>query len=338
MKNNLLEQSDVTEDRLDLIGLKIEKYGYIKEAPDLREQMHDARDTLILSNISNNCLLHKTSAEESSIEYPEHESLNALYEFLTNASMDDSLAEPIRMEAQAMSDNLNFIGTKELEEAASGLAAYYKHWLESDIKNQLVIKLMSETGGDSTGCSMKSDIFVLDKIMSNFSESDREKYAGRLLRNLEDATTEPENIKAVILDDWSISGEQMMHVNYLSDFEHGVSVKPEINLIIAKKQFIEDGFNYHAYGSRDLDDGVERFEVKSYYVAKEDERLKSDEGSSGSARITGYYSSVDYGFEFEIAKMVSQSNKSLSMPPLTNIIRPYRSKGYRPENVIRMFS
>ena len=82
---------------------------------------------------------------------------------------------------------------------------------------------------------------------------------------------------------------------------------------------------------------MENRKIESNYIAKEDERFSVTDGHMGHVRVTGFYSSVDYGFEDRISRMIMNRGRVDYMPPLTNIIRPYREEGYVPENIRRVF-
>lgn len=57
---------------------------------------------------------------------------------------------------------------------------------------------------------------------------------------------------------------------------------------------------------------------------------ESSLSTRSGAHITGFHSSVDFDFENDIGAMVAESRSQTgvgTMPPLTNIVRPYRYDG-----------
>lgn len=299
--------------------------------PRLIDQINDESRTNLISYVLSKIGMYTlTTEEDPSRTICENVALRELIEFLASEADDSTITQNLRDEVSDILKYLNFIGKKEFDYATSVLAQYYKDFLDSNVKNQLVIQLMSEINSQS---KTKSDIFVLDGILSHFSPEDMKKYRGRIHRSFDETTIGTENIKAVLLDDWSISGEQMRYSGYLYRYDDA-SIKPEINFLIAKRAMLEDGYNYFAYGSRDLNDWYDRLKVYAPFVARE----KDEESAADFPRITGFYSSVDYGFEESISRIVVRSERGLKMPPLTNIIRPYRCNGYIPTFVEAYFN
>ncbi|MCL2371557.1 hypothetical protein FWC63_02325 [Candidatus Saccharibacteria bacterium] len=320
-------------------GRKIEQLGYAKEIPKFADQVSDASRTQAIEYEASTIAQYGRNYDATRT-ITEHQALVELNDFLTSASSNPKIDESLRQEAAAMTDSLTFIGHKEFVEGAAGLADYWKSHLDDDPKNKLLIQLMSEAGSNNTSGITKSDVFLLDEIMRNFSDEDVEKYAGRLFRQPDDIATiagEENHLKVIVLDDWSISGEQMRSTQRgilvgRWDRNDEYYVTPEINLLVGKQEQIEHGFQYLGSG--------DPVPMKAYYTARKDARFAAaglDVGEMGDYRITGFYSSVDYGFEAQIGDMVAQSGGELIMPPLTNIKRPYREESYTPENVERVF-
>ena len=82
-------------------------------------------------------------------------------------------------DAWYMRENLTFIGEKEYKEAAAGIAASWLATLEADDDLHIyavageIAKLKKATYNNQ----IKSDEYLLDNILANFTEEDWEKYA-----------------------------------------------------------------------------------------------------------------------------------------------------------------
>ena len=292
--------------------------------PRLIDQAKDeTRIHLISYMLSRVGMSTLTDEGEDSITITESMALKELVEFLTKTIASPIVLENLKEDMRDILAYLNYVGKKEFEYATSVLAQYYKDFLDSDADNQILIKLMSDNYNSIT----KSDIFVLDGILSYFSAEEMIKYRGRILRN---ASLAKGNVKVVVLDDWSISGDQLKDSGHLYIYGDS-SIKPEINLLIAKKGQLDNGYSCYTYGNGSLNCGYEHFSVFAPLIARE----KGD-ASLDTIKITGFHSSVDYGFEEIISRVVSSLESKSIMPPLTNIIRPYRCKSYVP-NFVRFY-
>ncbi len=305
----------------------------VKEAPRLAEQLNDATRTNLITYISrqSNTLTINTSNSGHSknrVVMTEHDMLAGMDTFLHEAA--DFAAglgylDEVYMKARSMRENLTFIGKKEYEEAAAGIATYWKALLERNPNQQILA-----VSGEIMSSMIKSDQYLLEHILANFSDEEAEKYKGRLIVDSADiAVTKHQDIKIVVLDDWTISGQSLRTVVSRIGREHP-SLKPsiELQLVAANEERIKHGFKTGVSGR-----GQSRLTIplRSYYRAHHSDKSTHD------THTTGFHSSVDYDFEVElsnIAMEVRMTDKTNSyadlhvMPPLTNIVRPYRMPGY----------
>ena len=269
-------------------------------------------------------------------EITEYEMLRQLDEFL--AKMEGSLGGKYADDARSIRDKLTFIGEKEYKKAAAGIAANWKAVMEADADLQICViageiaKLKDKKTDDKTiyGNQIKSDEYLLEAILANFSEEDWEKYGGRVLVDRDDIAQAPkEHLRVVLLDDWTISGWQLRKV-YISLIGQYPEIRKqiEVQLITANKQRIEQGL------AVDWLYTGEKLPVKAYYSAH------YSKTAARGAHITGSHSTSDFDFEVTIARMVkrarSLSMEDVCMPPGTNIVRPYRKDGVTRDSLVNI--
>lgn len=250
--------------------------------------------------------------------------------------LDISLAA----DAWYMRENLTFIGEKEYKEAAAGIAGSWVAALEADDDLQIyavageIAKLKNVTGKFAYKNQIKSDEYLLDNILANFTEGDWEEYGDRIIVDRDDIAKMPkEHLRVVLLDDWTISGWQLGEVySLLSGQYPELKDSIEVQLIVASEERIKYGLatDWMYYGS-------ESIPVKAYFLAHD-----SVEAEHGT-HITGYHSAVDFDFEIAIKNMVNVARgllgadgKDIHMPPGTNIVRPYRKDGVTRDSLVNI--
>lgn len=309
----------------------------VKVAPRLADQLADDKEdrSNIITYIAgaDKSLSTKTSEDYyrgDRAELTEYEMLHQLDEFLAEI---EALGGKYAVDAQFMRESLTFIGEKEYKEAVAGIAANWKALLEVDAKLQICViageiaKSKNSQGKMIYDNQIKSDEYLLDNILANFTEEDWEKYGGRILVDRDDiAQTQKEHLRVVLLDDWTISGWQLRKV-YISLIGQYPEIKDqiEVQLIAANKQRIKYGL------SVDWLYAGEKIPVKAYFSA----HYSAVAGEK--AHITGSHSAVDFDFESKIMKMIREAErlgvKDIHMPPGTNIVRPYRKDGVTRANL-----
>lgn len=267
-------------------------------------------------------------------ETSEIEALRELDIFLA-AVMEHGPEEYVQ-KAQAIRENLTFIGEKEYSEATAGLASYWKAELDDspDLHILVVVGEIATKGGrlDKVNPPIKSDEYLLENILGNFSDDELEVYAERLHVSADSVPQDARgsNLKVILLDDWTISGSQLedAYIGITRRYpEFAESI--EVQLIVANQRRLTEGFEAYAQVGT-----TQQVTLRAYYEAHHSEYPGY---SNSDAHTTGYLSSVDFDFAEEIATMVEVMNElghKMAMPALTTIVRPYRSDGYTRENLV----
>lgn len=298
----------------------------VRKAPTLHDQAQDTSRT-------NDIICEKRSGS-GYYTMTEHEMLS---EFETRMNRAVALLDS-NAELKSLRDNITFIGEKEYQEAVSSIAAYWKHMLNTDPNRHLYV----HTGISDMDC-IKSDMYMFDKILEHFSDEELEKYEGRLVRSEEEALhADPEHLKVILLDDWTISGSQLQcsASNFIyrnPEFEKCI----EVQLIAASKERIALGLEGVNYLFKGVESEQVPIPVRSYYLAH-DAELQHTPHSRG-AHITGAHSSVDFGFDDLVSYSHSEAvNKHgnaaadvLYNLPLTRVLRVYRGRAYQLSNIAR---
>jgi hypothetical protein len=273
----------------------------------------------------------RSQPEDEVLEQPEALSLKELRAFLQHVSetahASDS-PEDVELAAQAtdMLEHLTYIGEREMTAATAQIASAWKQYLDEDPGRQLFMWARA----------LKSSVYVLDQVLGNFSDEELEAYRGRL-HFLYDATlpqkrqpVAPTDYKVVMVDDWVGTGRQISEA-YSTDVErywpYDQPPKTEIQLIATTEAMQQDGLvtNNGSHGVH--------IPVKAIHKARP--------GTDGQPYITGRHSSTDDRFEVPISKMVQSlqgrhGEPEATMPPLTNVVRPYRDSNYQPSQVLRV--
>lgn len=315
----------------------------VKVAPRLDEQLAgkaEDRSNVITCIAGMNKSLGTDTSNDRYRRYradlTESEVLRQLDTFLAGIIDLGDLDISLAADAWYMRENLTFIGEKEYKEAAAGIAASWMASLEADDDLQIyavageIAKLKKATYKNQ----IKSDEYLLDNILANFTEGDWEKYGDRIIVDRDDdiANMPKENLRVVLIDDWTISGWQLGKVyNSLSGQYPELKDSIEVQLIVANEERIKHGLA--ASWLRNS----ESIPVKAYFLAHDS--IEAEHG----AHITGYHSAVDFDFEVTIKNMVGAARellgadgKDIHMPPGTNIVRPYRKDGVTRDSLVNI--
>ncbi len=331
----IVETAGATE-RLtrDDIVERMETDHVVKEAPRFAEQVGDVTRTNPIMYMHDMDRPQPAAASDPDFTHKrtvmtEHDMLVGMDTFLRDveeyARGEDTLVTEHDF-AKALRENLTFIGQKEYLEATRGIADYWKALLDKNPDQQILA-----VTGKINSIRVKSDQYLLEHILQNFTDEEAEKYHKRLIVDAEDVTaTDPKNLRIVVLDDWTISGSQLRYVvSHVKETLPGFEASVEMQLVAAREQRIKDGFNATSESFNDPKDI--RVPLRAYYMAHH-----SDHAIRSSAHITGFHSSVDYDFETTIGWTVATLQRQgapqnlQTMPPLTNIVRPYRREGGYP--------
>ena len=284
--------------------------------------------------------------ERSLVRMSEADALKQLWEFLTVAVHDTEVSTILRQRLENIRELVTFVGEKELNEAAEGLAIYWKNRMDKNPRKPLVIlpidQAISPEGFNGDGAMTKSSTYLLDKILSYFSETDIQKYRKQLRFGFDGmGRWAMNNSRVIILDDWSLSGKQLKGArNRLVEQYSQVGLGGiEINLVAASQELIHTGLDGDGNGSTTTWPGGTRTPVRAYFMTKSPAKFMQN---NRGGFVTGVHSSADYAFEDAIQAIVARHANDdpptilSTMPPLTNIVRPYRQEGYFPNNIARV--
>lgn len=328
-----------------LAGVEIAEKGYVKQVPRFIDQIKDTSRTNRVTyahgyaiGVGNDSNLSDPQMRRT---VTEHQALVQTYDYLEEAATNPNVILRHQHIAEDLIENVSFIGEKEYEEAAAGLADYWRTYLDSHDDACVIVihgkmsEALHEEAAEPAPVIVKSDDYLLSKILENFTAAELKKYDGRLMLDADetDKYVSP-HTKAVLLDDWIINGQQMssllnlVHRRYphLDEFL-------EANLIISSKERIDTGFKPAETNNV--------LPVVSYYTTHVTNEKDKDVTSVDRAYITGFHSSVDYPFEDTMSNLLhalhdyefvwEPSQLRYYLPPSVNIVRPYRSPEFNPD-------
>lgn len=310
---------------------------FIKVAPDFSEQLQedDRTNPIVYISDSDRALHGGTSDSEYSQSremIPEIEALRELDVFLS--VVEQELPGEHADKARSIRENLTYIGEKEYKEASAGIASYWKAELSQNPSLQILAvagEIAKKVGRENANLPIKSDEYLLENILANFSDAELEQYAGRLIVDGNDVTAAPEDVRVILLDDWTISGSQIDHA-HLSFTKRYPELKDsiEVQLIAASESRITNGCGVYTGARTD-----KYLPVKAYYKAHSS---GDDYDDNYGIHVTGSHSSVDFDFEEKLADMVKalqEKDIAATMPAPTNIVRPYRYDGITRESLMQ---
>lgn len=304
-------------------ALKMESRGFAEIAPSYEDQLLD--DSRTKEFTYNNLPPHIESDLRVENNLTEIEGLRDLDTFLSffleiTKSHDGSYSFPEDAEqAQSILENLTFIGEREYAEAARGLGVLWKNYLDADPKRKLCV-LANVSNSDKYPGKRKSDDYLRERVFDTFSDEDKQKYAGRIFTELEHIEEDPpEDVRVVLLDDWTISGRQLGRV--YRDIEEDPVFRAfidsiEVNLLVASSDRLENGL---------LDpDDLSRppVKVKAYYRSHHAEKAKTE----NKGHVSGLHSTVNFDFGDTIEKMIKRLDQigiPYELPPLASVVRTY---------------
>jgi hypothetical protein len=333
------EQEVSLDDAVELL----EKNRVVKDAPRVRDIAADGSRKNAIRHYRGYGGSAGASAPSPENEFilSEQESVAGLVGFLeafvrekdsiksNTYTMYQETVEELSATAADMLENLTYIGEKERTEAIKGIAASWKDRLMKNPKLQLCALAAIS---DST--TVKSDQFMLDGILAEFTDEELEQFSGRLVTSVDDLTADPEDVSIVMLDDWIISGSQMKSAYQVVANDPAISKyleRIEIQLVTSTQSRIDNGLtvvNNYGVGQNRV------VPIRSYFRSHEAARKTVYTKDGHKAYETGSHSSVDYDYETSyISEMLTQinlMNGSLgkvqeTMPAATRVVREYRS-------------
>lgn len=324
----------------------------VKNAPFLADQMGETdRENMVefvggvKKGLGTKANEYVRDNEQSLVRMSEADALKQLWEFLSVALHDTEVSTILRQRLENIREFITFVGEKELNEAAEGLAIYWKDRMDKNPRKPLVIlpidQAISPDGFNGDGAMTKSSTYLLDKILSYFSEADIQKYRKQLRFGFDGmGRWAMNNSRVIILDDWSLSGRQLKGARDRLVQQHpqvglgGI----EINLVAASQELIHTGLDGDGSGFTKTWPADTRTPVRAYFMTRSAKYMQNNRGGF----VTGAHSSADYAFEDVIRTIVARHASEdpptilSTMPPLTNIVRPYRQDGYSPNNINRV--
>ena len=301
----------------------------VKQAPRLTDQLRDrSRRHDVISYVGGTQIAIGTSTYSSEFaskvrKTSELSALRAYKELLDKH--DEAASAENGVSLTSLRDDITYIGKNEYKEAVKGIAAYWKALLDRDSKQQIFIC----TQAIGSAHFVKSDEYMIDRIVAQFSDEELKRYKGRFTMNQADIMdSNPKDVRIVLVDDWTISGSQLRGAasRFIRRFPQFAG-RIEIQLIAASRERISLGLE-EVTGKWSESGGWSEDEltvpVRAYYVAH---AANSLDNSAKGVCITGSHSSVDFGFENVLSQLIRGSDQT--MPPIANIVRPYRQAGYR---------
>jgi hypothetical protein len=279
--------------------------GFVRQAPSFRDQVVDnSRQMPFRYFVSKGVFRNMT----------EHDGLVQLDTFLSTFIRDvgaqpsnagngvfQRKAQLLVGQAKSMREGLTFIGWGEYQQAVKGIGARWKACLDENPGKQLctIAEVSSFKRYEKFG-NRKSDDFVREDVLLTFSDEEMELYGDRIVGSLDEITNEPEDVKIVLLDDWTISGRQMSELyKMVQGHQKGAAVaragNVEINLVAASASRIKNGL---LINPKKKQKGT--IPVYSYFRANE---AKAAQFKRNAPHITGQHSAVNYDFSDTLIEM-----------------------------------
>lgn len=258
----------------------------------------------------------------------EQEGLQELHDFLSdfNRAYGRSKSGKQRLlarQAKAMRENLTFVGEKEFNEAVAGLGTSWKAYLDEDPKRKICV--LTEVGSLRRYEGLrKSDEYILDQILTTFSDEELEQYSGRIVNSIDDlGATQPADSRIILLDDWVISGRQMRDVysHQMENEEFAAYAREgrvEINLLVSSRERLAKGLEIDPYNPR-----KGSIPVRAYFRSRHS-RHANPRAKGHDAHVSGLHSSVNFDFKHPCKDMRVIMGRGVSEPSLTGIVRSYR--------------
>lgn len=303
---------------------RMEAHNYAAEATTFEQQLLDKGR--VAPFYYNDLPSHLSNRENWPIkEQAEVAGLHQLDDFLKLvASMTKPDGTPVFPEdteqAVSIMENLSFIGKREFDEAVRGIGEYWKQYLDQDANNKLVI-LRGISDSEKYPGRTKSDSYLIDKVLDTFSDEELLRYQNRMPDNIAAVRSlDPKNVRIVLADDWTISGQQLSRAyqDIVKDPDNSkFRDNIEINLIVSSAGRIAEGLR-----SADTHPSVDSVKVKAYYKAHNAPKAKF------GAHVSGTHSTANIDFGDVIERMHKHLQKlgfaQDELPTLATVVSPYK--------------
>lgn len=304
----------------------------VRRLPRMSEQLAAKdceRNNLVTAIIGNRVLLSTkaylvSDDEKSQISERENvrkiaDELNQLYKTATERDNtrqgDVDCLDDIRT-------NLNYVGQAELLEAAAGIAAYWKERMNRYPDKTLFVLLgeirkMDVDYGAPAG-KVKSDEFLMDLVIQNFTDEELAHYSDRLIISESDLEgRSAEQVDVILLDDWIMTGSEMTEQRreFLTRHPYLAS-RMELQLVVADEEYLKIGFL-----PREVMYTGPWLPTRAYYMANKGE-------SSWGIYLAGSHSS-DYTTLKDLMSLVDKVEFKNGLPTGLQVVRPYHNDGYK---------
>lgn len=324
---------------------KLELDHFVRTVPTLREKLEQLSHEVSIE--------HKDGSVPTTSEYEAgrqtaawFEAAQKQYDRLATVSVydeydEEDVALPTK---ETLEQDINYISHAEYEEACVGLAEYIKQNLSTPSQRIVLVGSLISKLHISDG-QQKSDQFLLDSILKHFSNEEIERYGGQLL--IDNNSLQP-NDKVMIIDDWTLTGEQVFYAaDHLIKNNSVMPGRVEMLAVVANRDRIAYGLH------QTIENDQPSIPVRAYFLAQSDQETSSlMSAMTNHEHITGWHSSTDAGLE-DIIKIIqvyaqtvleqqvheldATTQKELelltTMPYLADIQRQYRTASL--ENITR---
>jgi len=313
--NDDYEKNTTRPEKIHIIG---EDVPYLKD-------MYDT-----LSNVSN----IKVFSEASSIskgkvrrEISEKELVDNLLDFcsqiksLNNRTDLEEEDREVVDKVDQFLDSVTYLSHEMYNMAIQGLARYHADWLVEK-SSRAVRFIVHDIANEKSQGQIAKDI--VNAIIE--AEPELEGRATVLATNDLSLSHLDEDIKLVVADDWSVSGNLIAQdISYIYRHFRPITseAKIEVNLLVARQDQVASGIHTIDRLKEDYPE-FDSPTLMAYYSAPENE-----EYYGYKAFTSGSHSSVDYGFSNTLEKMYAvlrrySGNLEVYMPYAAEIIPKYR--------------
>jgi hypothetical protein len=229
-------------------------------------------------------------------------------------------------------ERLFWFGKKEFDEAVQAYAKAFKDGLERDPKLQICLTALSGVGSIidgvriedlATQMNFKSGAYVLDEIMSRFSDDEIRHFGERLQIGFKNSDRVKYNSQIILVDDWCITGIQAKNTvaKQLRDLRVPHDRLTMMTLAVADPK--------HHGEITNAECGLSPINRYSYWTTDACDR----------PILAGQHSVNDISFGMSIDHDVQRIGDceipEPTLPLAVKIAQPYKQPDWRPENILR---
>lgn len=289
---------------------------YVKRAPKFRDLVTDeSRDMPFRYFVREG--EYRTMTEHQGLEQLDaflNEFIQAVFDSKGREvkGVERAYAENLLAQAKSIKEDLTFIGWEEYNEAVEGLGMHWKRLMMDNPDLQLCIP--AEVGNFvryKRYDNRKSDDLVREDVVLTFSDEEMTAFGDRIVGTLDGITQSPENVRIILVDDWTISGRQMRELHKTVVLGHPLGAEVarngniEINLITASMKRLQDGLYLNPHKP-------ERGALPVYAYFSSHEAKGATLGEN-LGHVTGQHSAVNYDF-YDRLKAMARLHHRLGGP------------------------